>query len=100
MPLLLYRIGSFLAYVAGLFEASVNEMSRARGPDARTGDSKSPGRRIESVKAEYLILKAFSYLFFISFYRAALFFISSLVSATSSFASVMIVFFLYPEVLT
>ena len=39
--------------------ASVGKLSRARGGDTRTGDFKSPGRRIESATAKVLIFKAY-----------------------------------------
>ena len=48
MPVLLHPIGNLLAYVAVLFVASVSKLSRVCGTDARTGDSKSPGGKIES----------------------------------------------------
>ena len=41
------RRANLLAYVAALFVASVNKLPRALGADARTGDSKSSGRRFE-----------------------------------------------------
>ena len=55
VPLLSHHMGNLLAYVAVLFVLSVSELSRARGADMRTGYSKSPGRRIESVTAKVLI---------------------------------------------
>ena len=48
MPLFLHRLGNLLAYVAALFVASLSKLSTARGTDARTGDTKSLGDRIES----------------------------------------------------
>ena len=48
---LLHRIGNILASVDALFFVSISKLLRARGADARTEDSESPSRRIESASA-------------------------------------------------
>ena len=53
VPVLLHRIDNFLAYVAALIVACVSKMSRTRGADKRTGDSKSPGRRIDFATPDF-----------------------------------------------
>ena len=85
---MLHSISNFLVYVAALFVASVRKLTRARGADPRTGNSKSPCCRVESDLTKYLIFKAYIYFFFISLYRAAFFVVSSLVFARRSLASV------------
>ena len=64
MLFLLHRIGNLLAYVAALFVASVSKLSRDRGADARTVDSKLPGSRTESATVKVLIFKAYFHLLF------------------------------------
>ena len=49
---LLHLFGNLLAYVAALFLASVSKLERALSGDARTGDSQSLGRGIESASAK------------------------------------------------
>ena len=57
VPLLLQRIGNLLTYVAALFVTIKSELSRVRGADARTGDSRS-GRRSDIATAKILFFKA------------------------------------------
>ena len=67
MPLLLRGFGKFLAYVAVLFVVSVCKLSKACSADARSEDSKTTGRRIESATAKVSNFKVYLYLLFFSF---------------------------------
>ena len=71
VPLLLHRICNLLACAAVLFVACVSKLSRVCGTVATTGDSKSPGLRIESATANVLFNKAHFFIFLNSLYRAA-----------------------------
>ena len=59
----MHRSGNLLVYVAALLLASISKMSRDRIAVARTEDSKSPGRYIESAVVNVLIFKAYSFSF-------------------------------------
>ena len=63
VALLLHCIGNLLAYVAALFMASVTKLSRAHGSDARTGDFKSRGCRIECAAAKNINFQGLFLLF-------------------------------------
>ena len=63
--------------------ASVSELSRVRGADARKGNSKSPGRRSNSA-----IGNVFNFYGFLILFLELLFEVFSLVFAKCSFASV------------
>ena len=65
MTLSLHGVGNLLAYLASLFVASVCNLFRACGTDARTGDFNCPGRRIESFTAKVLLFKVYFYTFFL-----------------------------------
>ena len=62
----MHSIGIFFTLVTALYVTSAFKLSRACGSHTRTGDSESPGRRIEHITAEYLISKASFFCFYIS----------------------------------
>ena len=92
---LLHRYVNLVAYLATLFVVSVCKFLRACRADARTGDYKSFGGRIDSATANVLFFKAFSYSFFLIAFNGAIFVVSSIVFTKHSFASVSVCLF-YP----
>ena len=54
MPFLLFSVGNMFAFVAALLVANVTTFLRARGADAKTGDSKYLALRFEFAIASVL----------------------------------------------